>query len=289
MNTASNTCLRLTTQVGQAHVATGPRNQLPTSQTREHSGTQNSSLTDLHRLGRWAPPVRPVPAGETWRLPQNSSTPVKPVKHTGQTGPSQKAPKHQIGLPSSKLTQTRNSSHTGQQWTHPNVHPSKTQQGCAPVRSVWPEFVGMNNARGSTHPTPNPDLLNRSMDLRKTLRIVGTPHGESIAKFMSTKTCQIKSNRRNSTKNSSNPRALKTPKSRPLTYEFGWGIKGKRTTKGSQKHPPPNPQEQGQNTPRKPPREGSENHHQEQTGTTQPSLEEPRWIIYTYQRGSYKV
>jgi hypothetical protein len=147
---------------------------------------------------------------------------------------------------------------------------------------VWPGLLGMNNTSGSTPPNPNPDLPN--------LGTVGTPHGESIAKFMSTKTCQIKRNRRNPAKNSSNPRTPKTPKSSPLTHRFGRGIKGKRTTKGSRIHPPPNPQEQGpDNTPRKPPREGSENHHQEQTGTTQPSLEEPRRIIYTYQRGSYKV
>jgi hypothetical protein len=44
-----------------------------------------------------------------------------------------------------------------------------------------------------------------------------------------------------------------------------------------------------ENTPRKPPREGSENHHQEQPGTTQQGLEEPRGIIYTYQGGPYKV
>jgi hypothetical protein len=116
--------------------ATRPRNQPTISRTRERSGTQNSSLTDLHRSGRWAPPVRPVPAGETWRLPQNNFTPVRPVQHTGRTGPSQKAPKHQTGLPSSKLTQTRNSSNTWRQRTHPNVHLSKTQQGSAPVRPV---------------------------------------------------------------------------------------------------------------------------------------------------------
>jgi hypothetical protein len=82
----------------------------------------------------------------------------------------------------------------------------------------------------------------------------------------------------------------KTPKSSPLTHGFGRGIKGKRTTKGSHEFPPSNPQEQGpENTPRKPPREGSKNHHQEQLGTTQQSLEEPRRIIYTYQGGSYKV
>jgi hypothetical protein len=138
----------------------------------------------------------------------------------------------------------------------------------------------MNNTCGSTPPNPNPDLPNRSMDLHKTLGIVGTPHGESIAKLLSTKTCQIKRNRRNPAKNSSNPRTPKTPKSSPLTHRFGRGIKGKRTTKGSHIHPPPNPQEQGpENTPRNPPREGYENHHQEQTGTTQPSLEEPKRFI----------
>jgi hypothetical protein len=148
----------------------------------------------------------------------------------------------------------------------------------------------MNNTRRSTPPNPNSDLPNRSMDLCKTLGIVGTPHGKSIAKFMSTKTCQIKRNRRNPAKNSSNPRTPKTPKLSPLTHGFRRGIKGKRTMKGSHIHPPPDPQEQGpENTSRNPPTEGSENHHQEQPGTTQPSLEEPRRIIYRYQRGSYKV
>jgi hypothetical protein len=50
--------------------------------------------------------------------------------------------------------------------------------------------------------------------------------------------------------------------------------------KGSSIHPPPNPKEQGLETPlRKSPREGSENHQKEQKGTTHPSLEEPRRII----------
>jgi hypothetical protein len=148
----------------------------------------------------------------------------------------------------------------------------------------------MNSTRGSTHPNPNFDLPNRSTDLNKTFEIIGTPHEESIAMILSTKTCQIKRNRRNLSKNSSNPRTPKTPKSSPLTHRFERGIIGQRTMKGSHKFPPSNPQEQGpENTPRKPPREGSENHHQEQPGATQQSLEEPRRIIYTYQRGSYKV
>jgi hypothetical protein len=122
----------------------------------------------------------------------------------------------------------------------------------------------MNSTRGSTPQNPTPDLTKHSTDLHKTLGILGTPHVESIAKFMPTKTCQIKRNRRNPTNNSSNPRTPKTPISSPLTHGFGRGIKGKRTTKGSHIFPPSNPQEQGpENTPRKPPTEGSKNHHQE--------------------------
>jgi hypothetical protein len=148
----------------------------------------------------------------------------------------------------------------------------------------------MNSTRGSTPPNPNFDLPNRSTDLKKILGMIGTPHEESIAMILSTKIFQIKQNRRNPAKNSSNPRTLKTPKSSPLTHGFGRGITGQKTMKGSHKFPPSNPQEQGlENTPTKSPREGSENHHQEQPGTTQQSLEEPRRIIYTYQGGPYKV
>jgi hypothetical protein len=148
----------------------------------------------------------------------------------------------------------------------------------------------MNSTRGSTPPNSSFDLSNRSTDLNKTLGIIRTPHEESIDMIVSTKTCQIKRNRRNPAKNSSNHRTRKTPKSSPLTHGFGSGITAQRTTKGSHKFPSTNPQEQGpENTPRKPPREGSENHHPEQLGTTQEGLEEPRRIIYTYQGGSYKV
>jgi hypothetical protein len=128
----------------------------------------------------------------------------------------------------------------------------------------------MNNTRGSTPPNPNFDLQNRSTNLNKTLGIIGTPHEQSIAMILSTKTCQIKRNRRNPAENSSNPRTSKTPNSSPLTHGFGRGITGQRTTKGSHKFPPTNPQEEGpENTLRKPPREGSENHHQEKPGITQ--------------------
>jgi hypothetical protein len=147
----------------------------------------------------------------------------------------------------------------------------------------------MNNTRGSTPPNPNVDLPNRSTDLNKTLGVIGAPHEESIAKFNPTKTCPKKRNRRNSAKNTSNPRTRKTPKSSPITYESGRGITAQRTTKGSQIFPPSNPQDQGlENSPRKTQREGFENDNQEQPGTTQQGLEEPRRIIYTCHKGSYK-
>jgi hypothetical protein len=148
----------------------------------------------------------------------------------------------------------------------------------------------MNSTHGSTPPNPSLDLPNRSTGLNKTLGTIGTPHEESIAKFNTTNTCPNKRNRTNSAKNSFNPTTPKTPKSSPLTHGFGRGITAQRTTKGSHKFPPSNPKEQGpENTPRKPPREGSKNHHQEQPGTTQQGLEEPRRIIYTCHKGSYKV
>jgi hypothetical protein len=135
----------------------------------------------------------------------------------------------------------------------------------------------MNNTRGSTPPNPSLDLPNRSTVLNKTLGTIGTHHEESIAKFNLTKTCPKKRNRRNPAKTSSNPRTLKTPKSSPLINGFVRGITSQRTTKGSHKFPPSNPQDQGsENTPKKPPRKGSENHHQKQPRTTQQGLEEPR-------------
>jgi hypothetical protein len=148
----------------------------------------------------------------------------------------------------------------------------------------------MNSTGGSTPPNPDFDLPNRSTDLNKTLGIIGTPHEESIAKFNPTKTCPKGRNRTNPAKNTSNPRTRKTPKSSPFTHGFGRGITAQRTTKGSHKFPPSNPQEKGpEKNPKKSPREGSENCHQEQPGTTHPNLEEPRRIIYTCHKGSYKV
>jgi hypothetical protein len=123
---------------------------------------------------------------------------------------------------------------------NPTRDTHRSDRSRALVRPVWPGQLGMNSTRGSTPPNPNLDLPNRSTDLNKTLGIIGTPHEESIAMILSTKTCQIKRNRRNPPKNSSNPRTPKTPKSSPLTHGFGRGITSQRTMKGSHKFSPPN-------------------------------------------------
>jgi hypothetical protein len=77
-NTASNTRLRLTTQVGHAHAATEVLLDLGTNKqpsepkhTNTHSGNLHGLLPVLHRSDRWPAPVRPV-------------TPVRPVDSADQ-------------------------------------------------------------------------------------------------------------------------------------------------------------------------------------------------------------
>jgi hypothetical protein len=118
MNKASNTRLRLTTQVGQAHVATGVPLDLGTNTQPSDPRTQRNTKPRVYRptpVRPVTPPVRPVPAGETEQLSLSGSTPFRPVRHTGQTDHSLKAPRHQTGQLTTKLTRTRNSSTTGQQ------------------------------------------------------------------------------------------------------------------------------------------------------------------------------
>jgi hypothetical protein len=89
MNAASNTRLRLTTQIGQAHVATGVPLDLGTNTEPSDPRTQQNTKPHVYR----PTPVRPVPASETEQLSLSGSTPVGPVRHTGQTDHSLKAPK----------------------------------------------------------------------------------------------------------------------------------------------------------------------------------------------------
>jgi hypothetical protein len=159
-----------------------------------------------------------------------------------------------------------------------------------PVRPVFAWILRKNTAHGKNSTLPPIDLPIRSTYQSETLGIVGVPRGLPLARSSVPETHSIKRNRKSTLKSTSNPRTPKPPKSSPLTHKFGRGITTQRTTKGSRKFPPSNPQEQGpENNPRKTPREGLENHHQEQLGTTHPNLEEPRRIIYTCHKGSYKV
>jgi hypothetical protein len=64
MNAASNTLLQLTTQVGQAHVATGVPLDLGTNTQPSDPRTQRNTKPRVYR-----------------------PTPVRPVSTTGQTGP----------------------------------------------------------------------------------------------------------------------------------------------------------------------------------------------------------
>jgi hypothetical protein len=66
--------------------ATGPRNQ------HTHPSDLRTQRNTKPRVYR-PTPVRPVPAGETEQLSLSGSTPVRPVRHTGQTDRSLKAPK----------------------------------------------------------------------------------------------------------------------------------------------------------------------------------------------------
>jgi hypothetical protein len=103
----------------------------------------------------------------------------------------------------------------------------------------------MNSTRGSTPPNPNLDLPNRSTDLNKTLGIIVTPHEESIAKFNPTKTCQDGGIEEIPPRTPLTLELGKPPKSSPFTHGFWRGITAQRTTKGSHKFPPSNPQEKG--------------------------------------------
>jgi hypothetical protein len=105
-NTASNTRLRLTTQVGQAHTAIGMLLDLGTNKqpfqpkhTKTHNGNLHGLLPVLHRSDRWPVPIRPVDnAGQaggyssrTTNVPESHSDSSRPWnKNTPKTRPARK-------------------------------------------------------------------------------------------------------------------------------------------------------------------------------------------------------
>jgi hypothetical protein len=198
---------------------------------------------------------------------------------------------------------TPNWPRTDQQQHNPKTHglsnsseanPTKgthwSNRSRASVRPIEHGQLGMNKTRGSTPPNPSPNLSIRSMDPNKTFGIVGTAHGNSIIKLWSTKTRRIKRNRRNSAKNTTNPRTKKTPKSSPFLTDLRGESKRKEPRRFHAYIP--------QQIPKRMASKSLQENRQEKApkitkkgkpGRTQTSLEEPRRIIYTYHEGSYKV
>jgi hypothetical protein len=257
-------------------------NQQP--QHTRSGNTHDTAAVSPNRSGRFLKPVRPL------RLDSGSrrqGKPVRPVWQTGQTDFVQKLPKDPKHLKSiSTYEQTK-------PWSNRDFltqKPFSTAHRAKPVRPVFAWTFGKNTSRGRNSTHPPIDLPIHSTDQSETLGIDGAPRGLPLARSSVPKTHSIKRNRKSTLKSTSSPRNPKPPKSSPLTQGFGRGITAQRTTKGSHKFPPSNPQEQGsENATRKSPRGSTENHHQEQPETTHPNLQEPRRIIYTCHKGSYKV
>jgi hypothetical protein len=149
-NTTSNTCLRLTTQVGQAHAATEVLLDLGTNKqpskskhTNTHSGNLHGLLPVLHRSDRWHAPVRPVTpvklvdsAGQaggyssrTTSVPESLSDFSRPwKKNTPKTQPARKENPTQNLARQLQTDQELTSNTTTQKHTSPAVHPRQIPQ-----------------------------------------------------------------------------------------------------------------------------------------------------------------
>jgi hypothetical protein len=143
-NTASNTCLRLTTQVGQAHAATGVLLDLGTNKqpsepklTNSHSGNLHNLLPVLHQSDRWPAPVRPVnrdgQAGgynrRTTSVPDSLNDFSRPCnKNTPKTQPARKENPTQSLAKQLQKDQEQTSNTTTQRHTSPVVHPRQIPQ-----------------------------------------------------------------------------------------------------------------------------------------------------------------
>jgi hypothetical protein len=149
-NTTSNTRLRLTTQVGQAHAAIGVLLNLGTNKqpsepkhTNTHSGNLHGLLPVLHWSDRWPTSVRPVTpvrpvdrAGEaggnssrTTSVPESLNGFSRPWnKNTPKTQPTRKEnPTQSLGK-QLQNDQEKTSNTTAQRHTSPKVHPRQTPQ-----------------------------------------------------------------------------------------------------------------------------------------------------------------
>jgi hypothetical protein len=144
MNTASNTRLQLTTQVGQAHEATGVPLDLGTntqpSKTKHnntHNGNLHGLLPVLHRSDRWTAPVRPMDrAGQdggynsrTTNVAESLSDFSRPLnKDTPKTQPARKKNPTLSITKQLQTDQELTSSTKTQRHTSQAVHPSQIPQ-----------------------------------------------------------------------------------------------------------------------------------------------------------------
>jgi hypothetical protein len=159
-----------------------------------------------------------------------------------------------------------------------------------PVRPVLAWTVGKNSTRGKNSNLQAIDLPIRSTDQSETLGIVGVPRGLPLARSSVPKTYSIKRNRKETLKNTFPWKPLKTPKLKLFRRVCWIKVTKQRGTRSSYVTSNKNPsKKRPQNFPTEIPRKDPENHQKGKTRATHLSLEEPRRIIYTYQRGSYKV
>jgi hypothetical protein len=143
-NTASNTRLRLTTKVGQAHATTEVLLDLGTNKqpfepkhTNTHSGNLHGLLPVLHRSDRWPAPVRPVDsAGQaggyssrTTSVPESLSDFSTPWnKNTPKTQPAWKENPTQNLKKQLQTDQELSSSTKTQRHTSQAIHPRQIPQ-----------------------------------------------------------------------------------------------------------------------------------------------------------------
>jgi hypothetical protein len=144
-NTTSNTCLRLTTQVGQAHVATGVPLDLGTNtqlfepkHTNTHSGNLHGLLPVPHRSDRWPAPVRPM-------------TPVRPVDSASQVG----------GYSSRTTSVPESLSHFSRPWnkTTPKTLPARKEnptQNLTKQLQTDQELTSITKTQRHTSPAAHP-------------------------------------------------------------------------------------------------------------------------------------
>jgi hypothetical protein len=167
--------------------------------TNTHNGNLHGLLLVLHRSDRWPAPVRPVDRADQVGGYRSLTTNVPEILNDFSRPWNKNTLKTQLAQKKNSTQKLGKHLQTNQPQPNPKTHRTSNSLESNPIEvthrsnrsiaSVTPGQLRMNSTRGSTPPNPTPDLPIRSTDSNKTLGIVGTPHGHSIAKLWSTKTC----------------------------------------------------------------------------------------------------